>query len=627
MNIIAKNINIENVDSNKVKQWLNNDIDPETRNELLHLIKRAKNSDPEATAELVDAFSTDLTFGTAGLRGKMGPGPNRMNATVVARAAKGICNYLTEKLGPNFNVTIGYDARHNSAEWAMLTAEIVSASGGKPYIMPRPLPTPIAVYTANVINTDATIVVTASHNPAQDNGYKVYLGERLAGRYGKGVQIIPPADKEIYQHIMDIKSVPQIQRSTKNITIVEEKIILGYTKRVASKASELVNTGYTIERNEVMKKQNLPGIYESPYAKLDLEEVFNDPSTQAPKRKLRIVTTAMHGVGGKTLNDLLKTVGFNNVHTVACQSEPDPDFPTVSFPNPEEAGALDKALELAQKVNADLVLAVDPDADRCSIAIKDRYNNFYQVNGDQIGALLGNLIGYNYRGKDVAMANSIVSSRLLAKIAKYHNISHARTLTGFKWIGRTPKLVFGYEEAIGFCLDPESIRDKDGIMACLTLALYAELLKLTHCSLNDKLQEIYFEHGLHLTTQVSFRVDDMSLIQKALDKFIHTPPTSFDGKQVDKFVNLESPATKLPPTAGVAFYTTNGMSIIIRPSGTEPKMKCYIEKITDFPSSVKSRVNSKYDLPEYDVWIKEQTAILAEEVKRIKSTIETEYLK
>ena len=527
------------IDSEVVQDWIKHDICEKTKKDLESLLKKAKNGDKEAAEYINDAFKKTLTFGTAGLRGEMGPGPNRMNHVVVAKAAKGIANFLQEKLSENYKVVVGYDGRHNSEEYAYLTARIIQASHGKAILLPGPLPTPVAVYASKTCEADATIVVTASHNPAKDNGYKVYLGEKLVGKDAGGAQIVSPLDKEIYNHILRSPNADEIQQAD-GYEILPQNIMSDYVREIFEKSLELT------------------------------------PSKS--KKDLRIVTTALHGVGGRTLNTALYKSGFKYVWNVEEQYYADPDFPTLQFPNPEEEGALDLAIALAKRKNADIILANDPDADRCSVAIKTP-RGYKQLNGDEIGCLLGNIVASQNKHSDVYIANSIVSSRLLGRIAQSHNVKHVETLTGFKWIARVPKLVYGYEEAIGFCLNPDLVRDKDGISACLTIARYADALKDHDKTLQDILDIFALKFGLYTTSQLSIRLDDEELFENALDQLKYNPPKYLADSKVVRVEDLSHPTSGLPPTVGYCFYTAVNDRVIVRPSGTEPKLKCYIETI------------------------------------------------
>ncbi|MCD4549066.1 phospho-sugar mutase [Schaalia sp. lx-260] len=526
-------------DEATVRQWIADDPDPDTARELSELCEAAINGDAEADAEVADCFSSLLHFGTAGLRGTLGPGPHRMNRAVVIRAACGLSQVLHECVGEGFSVVIGYDARYGSAQFAEDTAAVVVAAGGRALLMPSALPTPVTAFALRHMNADAAVMVTASHNPPQDNGYKVYLGGRVITDAGQGAQIVPPFDSRIHEAIAAVPSVSCVPRATSGWEIVSEDIIQAYVDTVAS----LIPDG---------------------------------------PRDLRIVLTSMHGVGGETMLRVLKAAGFTDVHVVPEQHDPDPRFPTVSFPNPEEPGALDLSFAWARELSADIILANDPDADRCAAAIPDpAYEGAWrQLTGDEVGALLGEQIAQAYEGDSQAvLANSVVSSRLLSQIAAAHGLSYQHTLTGFKWIARVPHLVFGYEEAIGYCVDPLHVRDKDGISACLSLAALAAQCKANSRSLRDVLDDLARTHGLYATSPLSIRVEDLSLIGKAMAHVRAHGIASLAGSPVVECVDLLEGWNGLPPTDGLLFLTKAHDRVVIRPSGTEPKLKCYCEVI------------------------------------------------
>lgn len=534
----------------KVEKWQADDVDESARSELDDLVYQATHGGPDAdaaAAELQDRFAGTLQFGTAGLRGAMAAGPNRMNKAVVDAAAAGLGSFLKKALpGEKPRVVIGFDGRHNSKEFALDTAAIMTAQGIDAFLMPKLLPTPLVAYAVRSLPADAGVMVTASHNPAADNGYKVYLGGRVVKDAGQGAQIVAPYDKEIAAEIANVGPAKQIPKADSGWTILGDDIVAGYLKSVLGN------------------------------------------SDNAP-RDLRIVTTSMHGVGGDTLAAMLEAAGFTDVHPVLEQRHPDPDFPTVSFPNPEEKGAIDLAIALATKVHADLVIANDPDADRCAMAAFDpRAGNrgegaWRMLHGDEVGTLLGFAVANSpavQAQKDGAvMANSIVSSRLLRRIAERAGLSYSNTLTGFKWISRTPGLVFGYEEALGYCVDPANVRDKDGISAALIIAQLVNKLKAEGKTVIDQLDDLYRQHGLFLTDQLSLRFSDLSLIPKTMAKLRANPPQELAGSKVVELADLSEGYQGLPPTDGILIRTQNDNRVIVRPSGTEPKVKCYLEVV------------------------------------------------
>ncbi|GAA1653630.1 phospho-sugar mutase [Georgenia ruanii] len=527
----------------EVRAWIDADPDPATRAELTVLLQRTEAGDDGVTAagaELDSRFAGLLQFGTAGLRGALGGGPSRMNRAVVIKAAAGLSAFLTARVGAGFTVVIGYDARHGSAQFATDTAAVVTAAGGRALLLPAALPTPVLAFAVRHLGTDAGVMVTASHNPPQDNGYKVYLGGRVVTGAGQGAQIVPPFDGEIAAQIAAAGPANAVPRAEGGWEVLGDDVREAYLRRAAS----LIPARHT--------------------------------------RGLRLVYTPMHGVGGATAVEALRRVGFTDVHVVAKQADPDPDFPTVAFPNPEEPGALDLALELARAVDADLVLANDPDADRCTVAAPDPTvaGGWRQLTGDEIGALLGAQTGVAaaMTGRGV-MASSVVSSRLLDRIARSHGLDHRTTLTGFKWIARTEGLVFGYEEAIGYCVDPQAVRDKDGITAALRLAYLAAQLRDAGSSVPEMLDDLARRHGLHGTSQLAIRVADVGLIADAMARLRAAAPAMLAGAPVVTVTDLSAGSADLPPTDGLSYLTAQNDRVIIRPSGTEPKLKCYLEVV------------------------------------------------
>ena len=530
-----------------VTAWIAEDPDAATRRELSDLLTAHTRGDTEATAALTDAFSGTLQFGTAGLRGRLGGGPNRMNRAVVIRAAAGLSAYLRDLLGEGFTVVVGYDARHGSKVFADDTARVVTGAGGRALLFDHACPTPVVAFALRHLGADAAVMVTASHNPPQDNGYKVYLGGRAVTGPGQGAQIVAPHDVEIARRIAAVGPLSGVPMPEAGWETLGPEIVEAYTER-AHQAAQM-------------------------YA-------------AAP---LRIVLTAMHGVGGQICREALARVGFEDVVVVPEQFAPDPDFPTLSFPNPEEPGAMDLALALARKVEADLVIANDPDADRCSAAVPDERarGGWRQLSGDEVGALLGEQAAElaSFTGTGV-LANSIVSSRLLRRIAQAHGLAHRNSLTGFKWISRVPRLVFGYEEAMGYCVDPAAVRDKDGISAAVRLAVLASVLVQQGRCLTDLLDRLAREHGLHATSPLTVRVEDTSFITTTMARLRAEggAPTSLAGSPVVDVFDLRDGASdgnggRLPATDGLIFKTADNDRVVVRPSGTEPKLKFYCEVI------------------------------------------------
>ncbi|MCB0915258.1 MAG: phospho-sugar mutase [Actinobacteria bacterium] len=511
----------------EAEAWADSDPDPHTTAELLDLVERADAGDQEALAELADAFDGTLSFGTAGLRGRLGPGSNRMNRVVVARAAAGLADYLRSHGGSR--IVIGYDARRNSDRFAHDTAEIMAAAGVQAYVFPRHLPTPVLAFAIRHLDCDAGVMVTASHNPPDDNGYKVYLGD--------GSQIVPPADAEIAACIQSVGPVSDIARSS-DYEVLGEDVLAAYLERAVSLLPE------------------------------------------GGPREIRSVYTAMHGVGGEVFLRAVTGAGFPAPLPVAAQFEPDPRFPTVSFPNPEEPGAMDLALAAAQSHDADLIIANDPDADRCSVGIRTD-DGWRMLTGDEVGALLGWWIAQRRAaGQEPVgtMAESIVSGTLLARIAEDAGYDFATTLTGFKWIARAPDLVFGYEEALGYCVDPAAVADKDGITASLLFLELAAHLAAQGRDVQDALDDLARRFGLYLTGPLAVRVADVGLIEKMMDRLRDDPPSELGGRPILRIEDLARGGDGLPPTDGLRF-TMADARVIIRPSGTEPKLKCYLQVV------------------------------------------------
>ena len=526
--------------------WIADDPDPAARAALTSLLEQAEAGAESALEELRDAFAGDLEFGTAGLRGRMAPGPARMNLAVVSRAARGLTDHLTGDLGLEEPlVVIGFDARHRSEDFARTSAEIMTAAGCRVRLLERPGPTPLIAFAVRHLEADAGIVVTASHNPPADNGYKVYLGGRAADPAGQGVQIVPPSDAQIAARIAAVGPVRGIPRASEGWELLGEELREDY-----------------------------------------LDAICALPDLSGP-REVRIVHTAMHGVGTETALAALHRTGFAEVHPVAKQADPDPDFPTVAFPNPEEPGAIDLALELARTVEADVVIANDPDADRCAAAVADPHlGEWRMLTGDELGVLIGDhlLRRHGYSG---TFANSVVSSRWLGRIASAAGLEAATTLTGFKWIARAPGIAFGYEEAIGYCVLPEVVRDKDGLSAALMVAEMAALARAEGTTLVGRLDELAREHGLFSTAQLSLRVTELSERDVMMARLRSAPPAVLAGSEVITVQDLAEGSvgtTGLPPTDGVLLATADDARVIVRPSGTEPKLKCYLEVREEVPA-------------------------------------------
>ncbi|GAA1071517.1 MULTISPECIES: phospho-sugar mutase [Kitasatospora] len=519
----------------RARAWLAEDPDPQTRAELTELLAAAEGPDAEsgeriAWSRLAERFAGRLQFGTAGLRGELGAGPMRMNRAVVIRAAAGLAAYVRKNPGLGDLVVIGYDARHKSYDFARDTAAAVVGAGLRAALLPRPLPTPVLAFAIRHLGAAAGVTVTASHNPPQDNGYKVYLGD--------GSQIVPPADVEIAAEIDAIGALADVP---------------------------LAEGGWEVLGDDVVE------------AYLDRAVTVLDP---AGARALDVVYTPLHGVGRDVLLAAFKQAGFPAPTVVAEQAEPDPDFPTVAFPNPEEPGAMDLSFRTAAAAGPDIVIANDPDADRCAVAVPDN-GGWRMLRGDDVGALLGSALVAKRVGG--TFATTIVSSTLLGRIAAAAGLGYTETLTGFKWISRAEGLRYGYEEALGYCVDPEGVRDKDGITAALLIAELAATLKRSGRTLTDLLDDLALEHGLHATDQLSARVDDLALIAEAMHRLRERPPTVLAGLQVTRADDLTAGSADLPATDGLRYYLAGegvrSARIVVRPSGTEPKLKCYLEVV------------------------------------------------
>ena len=534
--------------------WRDDDPDPATRAELDSLVRRACDSlatpdRGQARADLADRFAGSLQFGTAGLRGRLGAGSNRMNRAVVIRAAAGLAHYLTTRL-PSPQVVVGYDARYSSDVFARDSCAVLTGAGCQVQLLPGPLPTPLLAFAVRHLDCDAGVMVTASHNPPQDNGYKVYLGGRASSVEGRGVQIVPPADADIAAQIAAVGPVPSVAMASTGWKTLADELLADYL----AAATAVVRPG--------------------------------------GPRELDVVLTPLHGVGGQTAVRALTGAGFAPPYVVPEQAQPDPAFPTVAFPNPEEPGAIDLALAAARLRGADLVIANDPDADRCAVAVPDPAigGSWRMLRGDELGALRGEHLHARGRAEgtladDAVVACSIVSSQLLSRIAAAHRVRHAETLTGFKWIARVPGLVYGYEEALGYCVAPNLVRDKDGITAALLAAELAASLKAAGRTLTDALDDLALAHGVHATDQLSFRVDDLSLISAAMRRLRANPPSSLAGQRVVTADDLDHGGGGLPPTDGMRYRTEGGIRVVVRPSGTEPKLKCYLEAVVPVPSA------------------------------------------
>lgn len=510
------------------KAWRDQDPDAVTRAELNSAIDAAELGVAGAMTALADWFSGRLEFGTAGLRGELGPGPMRMNRVLVTQAAAGLAAYLLAR-DASPSVVIGYDGRTNSEVFARDTAVIMAGAGVRTTLLPRHLPTPVLAFAVRHLDASAGVMVTASHNPGRDNGYKVYLGGD-----DHGSQIVPPADALIAEEIVRIStgSITDLPRST-DFLIAEESVVGEYVRATAA--------------------------------------LGNAP---AP---LTFVYSAMHGVGWETAHAVFLASGFGTPALVAEQAEPDAAFPTVAFPNPEEPGAMDLTFARASAVSADLAIVNDPDADRLAVAVPSS-SGWRRLSGNEVGLLLGWRAAARTAPGGV-LAASIVSSPGLAQIAREHGLDYVDTLTGFKWISRVDGLSFGFEEALGYLVDPSKIRDKDGISAAVDFLSMTSELKAAGQTVDDRLAELADRFGAHASGQISLRFDDLSLIGAAMSRLRAAPPAALGSLAVDRLDDFIAGFEHYPPGDILRFWLEDGSRVIVRPSGTEPKLKVYIDVV------------------------------------------------
>ncbi|PRM16792.1 putative phosphomannomutase [Haemophilus influenzae] len=525
------------------QHWLNQDPDAETRAELTALLDAAKGGDKAAEAELHARFDGRLQFGTAGLRGRLQAGSMGMNRVLVSQAAGGLAEYL-KGYDKEPSIVIGYDGRKNSDVFARDTAEIMAGAGVKAYLLPRKLPTPVLAYAIQYFDTTAGVMVTASHNPPEDNGYKVYLGKANGGG-----QIVSPADKEIAALIDKVAAgnIQDLPRSD-NYVVLNDEVVDAYIAKTASLAKE---------------------------SACDINYVY----------------TAMHGVGYEVLSKTLAKAGLPQPHVVADQVWPDGTFPTVNFPNPEEKGALDLAIKVAKEKNAEFIIANDPDADRLAVAVPDVQGNWKSLHGNVVGCFLGWYLAKQYQGKQGTLACSLVSSPALAEIAKKYGFQSEETLTGFKYIGKVSGLLFGFEEALGYLVDPDKVRDKDGISAAIVFLDLVRNLKKQGKTLADYADEFTKEFGAYVSGQISIRVSDLSEIGKLMTALRNNPPAEIAGVKVAQFIDH----TKTDRQSDIlVFNLENGGRLIARPSGTEPKIKFYLDARGKDPKDA-DRVLAEFD--------------------------------
>lgn len=512
----------------QAKSWQAQDPDPETRAELEALIAAGDE------AALVDRFGTRLGFGTAGLRGELGAGPNRMNRVLVAQAAVGIARYLKANFDDP-SCVIGFDARKNSDVFAKDSAEILTGLGVRAYLFDSLVATPMVAFAVRELGCSAGVMVTASHNPPADNGYKVFDHT--------GSQIIPPMDQLIAEEIDKFAAQELVSDLTRSIEYggVPEKISIDYLQGVSG--------------------------------------LLNRHSDRKP---IKIVYSAMHGVGSEFIEKIFDISGLDPLIQVKAQQAPDGNFPTVAFPNPEEPGAMDLSMETARGANADLVMANDPDADRLCVAYKNADGNYVQLTGDELGLLLAEELAGRAKREGVtgSLACSIVSSSAIGKVAEHYGLGFSQTLTGFKWVGRVPNLIFGYEEALGYCVDSKRVRDKDGLSAALVVADIATTLATQGYTIGDQLENLSEQYGYFATGQISFRVKDLSIIEKLMSRLRSNPLSELAGQAVS-FTDFANGWGQYPGTDAIQFDLADGRRVIVRPSGTEPKLKCYLQAIGD----------------------------------------------
>ncbi|CAB4549604.1 MAG: phospho-sugar mutase [Actinobacteria bacterium] len=514
------------------KLWAAQDPDPVTKAELLELIEANDHSALQAR------MGSRLEFGTAGLRGELGAGSNRMNRVLVTQTAAGLAEFVLENFPNDPLVVIGFDGRTNSDVFARDSAEVFAAVGIRTLLFDGVVPTPVLAFTGRNLKASASVMVTASHNPPRDNGYKVYLG----GKDG-GSQIVSPTDSKIAEKILSVannKTFDQIAKSS-DYEVIGDEMRNKYITATAGITGKIAN---------------------------------DNP--------LKIVYTAMHGVGWATVKKVFEQANLAKPITVDAQLLPDGNFPTVAFPNPEEPGAMDLSFQLAKEAKADLIFANDPDADRLAVGVPDELANggWRRLTGDELGLLLGHEVARRAHQQDKkgTIACSIVSSSALAKVAQEFGFGYQETLTGFKYIAKIPNLIFGFEEALGYCVDPENTPDKDGISAALVVAALATELAAQGKTLLDQLAILSDRFGHYATGQISIRVTDLSLIAKQMKVLRENPPTEIDGVSA-KFTDLNIATANLGATDALRFDLADSRRVIIRPSGTEPKLKCYLQAI------------------------------------------------
>lgn len=498
------------------QDWIAHDPDPVTAAELSAC----------DDAELARRFAHPLTFGTAGLRGPVRGGPDAMNLAVVLRTTWALAQVLKAHSAQSDNssgsggspVVVGRDARHGSEQFAIAAAEVLAAEGFSVTHLYTPAPTPVVAFAVRRLGAVAGVQITASHNPAADNGYKVY-GDG-------GIQIISPTDREIETTVARAPHADEIPRSPVQPTGAD--LITAYLEHAAG--------------------------------------------VRRAAGTVRVALTPLHGVGGEFALDALALAGIDDVHIVESQFAPDPDFPSVAFPNPEEPGATDRLLALAAEVDADIAIALDPDADRCAVGIPTP-DGWRMLSGDETGWLLGDyLLSQHADPAQALVASTVVSSRMLATIAEGYGARHAETLTGFKWLARAGTgLIYAYEEAIGHCVDPDTVRDKDGISAAVLACDLVTALRAQGRTPYDALDDLARRYGVHLTLAISRRVDDADA---AMTRLRADPPVELAAVPVTvEDLDLRRGQQR----TDALIFAGDGVRVVVRPSGTEPKLKSYIE--------------------------------------------------
>ena len=534
----------------KVDQWLNGNIDEESKQQIEELQKDPKN--------LVDAFYKDLEFGTGGLRGIIGIGSNRINKYTVGKATQGLANYLNQSFaGSEIKVAIAHDSRNKSDYFARITAQVLAANDIHVYLFESLRPTPELSFAIRELKCQSGVVITASHNPREYNGYKAYWED--------GAQLVPPHDKNVMAQVNAIESFDQIKFEG-NTDLIE---MIG--TEIDQKYLDMIET--LIVNHEVIQQQN----------------------------DLKIVYSSIHGTGITMVPEILRRIGFTNVNIVEEQAEPNGNFPTVVYPNPEEQEAMSLALDKARDIDADLIMATDPDTDRVGIGVKNNQGEFQLLNGNQTAVLLIHYLLEQWKANDkISKANyivkTIVTTDLIDDIAQKFDIDCFNTLTGFKWIadiiGKLEgerEFIVGGEESYGYMVG-ESVRDKDAVASCAILAELVAFCKQNDQTLFDRLISIYQQYGYYRESLISITKPGKSgadEIQQIMRNLRQNPPVSFAGSRVEKvndyqssesknIISQEIEAIELPKSNVLQFFTEDGSKVSARPSGTEPKIKFYI---------------------------------------------------